>query len=58
LNQPINEQSLLAARPNTTSIELAEALWKAEHERPGSVRQLVAEAGLGIRKAYYLLKIW
>lgn len=54
----IRRAKRLAGQPSTTSIELAEALWKAEKAQPGSLRQLVAENGLGIRKAYYLLKIW
>ena len=54
----LNRARRLAGRPSTASLELAEAIWKAEQARPGSLRRLVAETGLGLRKAYYLRKIW
>ena len=55
---PIRRAKRLAGQPSTASIDLAEAIWKAERAQPGSLRQLVADTGLGLRKAYYLLKIW
>lgn len=48
----------LATRANAAPIELAEALWEAEQQEPGSLKRLVDNNGLGLRKAYYLLGIW
>ncbi len=48
----------LAARPNVGPIDLAEAIWRAEQLRPGRLRQIAEECGLGRRKAYYLRAIW
>jgi hypothetical protein len=58
VNPAIKRARRLAGQPSTGSIDLAEALWNAERAEPGSVRKLVAETGLGSRKAYYLLKTW
>jgi hypothetical protein len=48
----------LAKCPNPTPIDLAEALWQAEQEEPGSLKAICEDTGLGTRKAYYLLEIW
>lgn len=48
----------LAAQPKAAPVDLAEALWKAEKARPGSLRKIVDETGLGLRKAYCLVKMW
>lgn len=58
MNAAIKRARRLAGQPSTAPIDLAEALWNAERVTPGAVRQLVAETGLGSRKAYYLLKTW
>lgn len=48
----------LATRANAAPIELAEAIWVAEQQEPGSLKRIVDNTGLGLRKAYYLLGIW
>ena len=48
----------LAERINVAPIDLAEALWKAEQRNPGCLQEIIADTGLGRRKAYYLLSIW
>ncbi len=58
MESPATRAKRLAAQPRVAPVDLAEALWKAEKARPGSVRKIVDETGLGLRKAYYLLKMW
>jgi hypothetical protein len=48
----------LAVQKNSTPIDLAEALWNADQEEPGSLQKVVNETGLGRRRAFYLKKIW
>jgi hypothetical protein len=54
----LEQARMLATRPNVAPLELAEALWQAEQRMPGSMKAVVAQTGLSLRKAYYLLSIW
>ena len=56
--QVIRSAAELALRPHVADLELADALWRAEVAAPGSLKRIIAMAGLGRRKAYYLLSIW
>jgi hypothetical protein len=48
----------LAGSPNSTPIDLAQALWEAEAALPGSLKEIIFGTGVGRRKAYYLVKVW
>jgi hypothetical protein len=48
----------IASAPKIAPIELAEAIWKAETQEPGNLKEIVRETGMGLRKAYYLFEIW
>jgi hypothetical protein len=48
----------IAKSPRLAPIELAEAIWKAEKQEPGSLKKLVNDTGISLRKGYYLLEIW
>ena len=56
--QVIHTAAEILARPHVADLELAQALYEAEHRLPGSLRRIIAETGLGRRKAYYLVSIW
>lgn len=48
----------LVLRPDSTPLDLAEALWRAEKQKKGNIARIVEETGLGHRKALYLKKVW
>jgi hypothetical protein len=53
------EKALRTAKaPKLAQIELAEALWKAERQKPGSLKDIATETGMSLRKAYYLFELW
>ncbi|MBB4201058.1 hypothetical protein CCR94_11330 [Rhodoblastus sphagnicola] len=54
----LTEVKRLANERDTTSIELAEALWQAEQTTPGTWAEIVSSTRLERRKAYALLQIW
>jgi hypothetical protein len=48
----------IAKAPKLAPIELAEAIWKAEKQEPGSLREIATKTGTSLRKVYYLHDIW